>query len=219
MRCEHCETEIPSAAAFCPGCGKRLDESAEPPAPAAPAAPAPSSAQQLQHKAEQVRAPRDIPEQELWRGAYSYKSMLGVLALGGLASIVGIVLLFVAVSPVIRWTIVGCLVALWIFIAAYVLRRRIGIHYRLTNQRFFIERGIFSRVTDRIEVIDINDMKYEQNLFERMFDVGSIKLTASDHSVPEFDLDGIEHVVEVANLIDQARRAERNRRGLYIEAS
>jgi membrane protein YdbS with pleckstrin-like domain len=216
MRCEHCGAEIPAGAAFCPGCGQRLSASAEPPAPTAPA---PSSAQQLQHKAEQVRAARDIPEQELWRGAYSYKSMIGVLALGGLASIVGIILLFVAESHVIRWAIFAGLVALWIFIATYVLHRRIGIHYRLTNQRFFIERGIFSRVTDRIEVIDVNDMEFEQNLFERMFDVGSIRLSATDRSVPKINLDGIEHVQEVFNLIDQARRAERNRRGLYIESS
>ena len=108
---------------------------------------------------------------------------------------------------------------LWLAVAVSMLRRRLGIRYRLTNQRFFIEKGILLRVTERIEVIDIDDLQFEQNLVERLFDVGSITLTSTDHSVPKFWLQGIEHVREVSDLIDQARRAERNRRGLYIESS
>jgi membrane protein YdbS with pleckstrin-like domain len=217
MRCEHCGTEIPSGAAFCPGCGQRLSGGAADLAAATP--PAPSTAQQLQQKAEQVRAARDVPEQELWRGAYAYKSMIGMLSAGGVASLVAIIVLFAAKSEIVWWIIFACLAAMWIVIGVTVVHRRFGIRYRLTNQRFFIEKGIFGRVTDRIEVIDINDMEFEQSPFERMFDVGSIRLSTTDRSVPKFTLQGIEHVQEVFNLIDQARRAERNRRGLYVESS
>jgi membrane protein YdbS with pleckstrin-like domain len=216
MRCEHCGKEIPSGAAFCPGCGMRLGGAAD---AEAPTPPAPSTAQQLQQKAEQVRAARDVPEQELWRGAYAYKSMIGMLASGGVASLVALIVLFAAKSDIVWWIVLACLVAMWIVIGVTVLQRRFGIRYRLTNQRFFIEKGIFGRVTDRIEVIDINDMEFEQSPFERMFDVGSIRLATTDRSVPKFTLQGIEHVQEVFNLIDQARRAERNRRGLYVESS
>ena len=216
MRCEHCETEVPAGAAFCPGCGKRLPEGA---ADVAPAAPAPGTAQQLQQKAEQVRAARDVPEQELWRGAYAYKSMIGMLAVGGIATLVGIIVIVAAESHFVKWFVFACLVVMWVVIGAIVLQRRFGIRYRLTNQRFFIEKGIFGRMIDRIEVIDINDMEFEQSLFERMFDVGSIRLSSTDRSTPKVTLEGIEHVQEVFNLIDQARRAERNRRGLYVESS
>jgi membrane protein YdbS with pleckstrin-like domain len=220
MRCDQCGTEIPSGAAFCPGCGKRLaggakDTSATP----AATAPAPSTPQQLQQKAEQVRAARDVPEQELWRGAYAYKSMLGMLSLGGIATLVGIIVIVAAEAHFVKWFVFGSLVVMWIVIGAIILQRRLGIRYRLTNQRFFIQKGIIGRVIDRIEVIDIDDMEFEQSPFERMFDVGSIRLCTTDRSVPKFTLQGIEHVQEVFNLIDQARRAERNRRGLYVESS
>ena len=104
--------------------------------------------------------------------------------------------------------ILAFVVVLWVFAGIAIARRRLGIRYRLTNQRFFLERGILNRVTERIEVIDIDDLQFEQNLFERMVDVGSITLTSTDHDVPKFRLQGIDHVQEVSDLIDQARRAE-----------
>src|SRR5260221_1034818 len=216
MNCRHCGAEIPPGAVFCPGCGERLTDSAV----AAADSPAPSRSEQLQQKATQVRHAGDVPEQELWRGAYSYKAMLGAAIGAGIATLIGLILLiWVGRFEAVRWIILGAIAVMWLYLALSAMRRRIGIRYRLTNQRFFIDTGIFRRVTDRIEVIDINDMEFEQDFFERMFGVGSIKLSATDHSVPKVTLDGIEHVEEVFNLIDQARRAERNRRGLYIEAS
>jgi membrane protein YdbS with pleckstrin-like domain len=213
MNCRHCGAEIPPGAAFCPGCGERLADSAAD-------SPTSSKAEQLQQKAAQVRHTGDVPEQELWRGAYSYKAMLGAAIGAGVATLIGLILLiWVGHIAALRWIILGAIAVLWLYIGLAALRRRVGIRYRLTNQRFFIETGIFRRLTDRIEVIDINDMEFSQDMFERMFGVGSIKLCATDHSVPKVTLDGIEHVEEVFNLIDQARRAERNRRGLYIEAS
>jgi uncharacterized membrane protein YdbT with pleckstrin-like domain len=217
MRCDQCGSEIPPGASFCPGCGKRLTSGAADTATAPD--PASSTAQQLQQRAQQVRAARDVPEQELWRGAYAYKSMFGMLAVGVFVSLIGVIVIVAAEVHFVKWFVFACLAVMWIVIGAIVFQRRFGIRYRLTNQRFFIEKGIFGRAIDRIEVIDINDMEFEQSLFERMFDVGSIRLSTTDRSVPKFTLQGIEHVQEVFNLIDQARRAERNRRGLYVESS
>jgi len=42
--------------------------------------------------------------------------------------------------------------------------RRMGVHYRLTNLRFFHERGVLTRVTDRIEVIDMDGRKIDKLL-------------------------------------------------------
>ncbi len=214
MHCQACGAEAPAGAAFCPGCGRRLDQTA-----AAPEAAGESPAKRLQEKATDLRHAGDVPEQEQWRGGYSLKAMYGPLLIGGVVSLVALIVMLIVQKPWVGYTIGGGLALMWGWIAAQVMRRQLGVRYRLTNQRFFVERGILRRVTDRIEVIDINDMKYEQTLFERMFDVGTITITSTDHSLPQVTLEGIEHVQEVANLIDQARRAERNRRGLYIETS
>jgi len=221
MHCPACGADIPPGAGFCPGCGRHLTDSASnPQAMADPSANPQHPVEQLQQRAQQVRDPHDVVEQELWRGGYSPKAMIGTLAAALAISLIGIVAAVMYVSY--KWIVyvdLACLALLWAAIFWTMLHRRLGIRYRLTNQRFFIERGILRRVTDRVEVIDIDDMQYAQNLIERLFDVGSLTLTSSDRDMPRFWLQGIEHVTHVADLIDQARRAERNRRGLYIEAS
>jgi len=214
---------MPESAAFCPGCGRRLPDAPVQhtghPLGKSPSPPA-NTAEQLQNRSAQIRAAGDVAEQELWRGTYSYKAMAGTLLLACLITIGGVVagIVFIRLGY-LPHAILALLVLLWIVVGLSILRRRLGIRYRLTNQRFFLERGILRRVTERIEVIDIDDLQFEQNLVERMFDIGSITLTSTDKSVARFWLEGIEHVQEVSDLIDQARRAERNRRGLYIESS
>ncbi len=74
------------------------------------------------------------------------------------------------------------------------------------------------RVTDRIEVIDIDDVTYEQGIVQRMLGVGTIRMSSSDRSHPELVLSGIDGVERVADMIDDIRRKERRKRGLHIEA-
>jgi hypothetical protein len=51
-----------------------------------------------------------------------------------------------------------------------------------------------------------------------MLGVGTVRITSSDRSTPEFVLVGIEDVRKVAVLIDEARRNERRKRGVHIES-
>ena len=217
MHCPTCGADIPPGAAFCPGCGHRLDDmsAGAPPVDEASTHPA----DQLRQKTAAVRDPNDIHEQELWRGSYSPKAMTGTIIGAALLTLVELGLLIRFWEyPIARWAVLLVFVLVWGALLITMAQRGVGIRYRLTNQRFFIERGVVRRVTDRVEVIDINDLKFEQNLMERMFDVGSITLTTAERDLPVFWLQGIEHVAHVVDLIDQARRAERNRRGLYIES-
>ncbi len=222
MQCPHCSTDVPDSAAFCSGCGRRLANAGSTHGPALGQISR-SARQHGQGIAKSQRADSrvgDVAERELWRGSYSYKAMTGTLIAVGLLTIVGFVGLMKFGDKLwFRYIDLACIMLLWLAVAITMLRRRLGIRYRLTNQRFFIEKGVLHRVTERIEVIDIDDLQFEQNLVERLFDVGSITLTSTDRSVPKFWLQGVEHVKEVSDLIDQARRAERNRRGLYIESS
>ena len=93
-----------------------------------------------------------------------------------------------------------------------------NIGYRLTTQRFFHSTGVLTRTTDRIEVIEMDDVTYTQGIFERMFGVGTIKVTSSDPTHPVLVMPGIDNVQQVAEVIDKARRKEITRRGLRIHA-
>jgi membrane protein YdbS with pleckstrin-like domain len=163
-------------------------------------------------------APSAEPEQQLWRGSFSPKAMIGCWFWAGLISIVAIALCFF-IPPPIPLIAAAIIVPLaWLLPAMYLLYERLSVDYTLTNQRFMHKTGLLRRVSNRIEVIDIDDVTYEQGLIERLFGVGTIKLLSSDVSDPKVLLRGIEDVQRVATMIDNARREERRKRGLYMEA-
>jgi hypothetical protein len=213
--CPNCGVEAPNTAAFCPQCGAQL-QPARSGAPVAAAAPpiaggAPAGVPLAQ--------PVDTVERELWTGNYSPKAMVGSL-IGGIvltAAAVAAVVVFRNSLAELWWAPLAAIAALWIYLGGQIALRKWSVKYRLTNQRFFHERGILRRVVNRIELIDIDDIGYVQKLVDRMFDVGQIRITSSDRTDPALVLVGIDHVKDVAGLIDNARRQERIKRGIHIE--
>jgi membrane protein YdbS with pleckstrin-like domain len=108
-------------------------------------------------------------------------------------------------------------VVLWAILGLVILYRRLTVNYRLTTYRLFHETGLLKRTRDRIEVIDINDVTLQQGFIERMFNVGTIHLLSSDVTNRNLKMEGIEDVRRVTDLIDNTRRAERQRRGVFME--
>lgn len=161
----------------------------------------------------------DDTEIELWRGAFSPRAMFGAWSLSALVT-VGLFVLGVWQWERMNGNYWGILLLaillLWIYQFAALLYRRLDRQYLLTNQRLVHEHGILRRVTDRIEVIDIDDVSFEQGIVERMFGVGNVRIISSDRSHPEFRIRGIDDVARVSEQIDRARRDERVRRGLHI---
>ena len=114
------------------------------------------------------------------------------------------------------WIFLGIFLA-WLGLLFRLWYKRLDVKYRVTTQRLFHEKGILRRATDRVEIIDIDDVRFEQGLVDRFTGVGKIRITSSDRTDPELVMFGIENAKEVADKIDKARRKERVRRGLHIE--
>lgn len=158
----------------------------------------------------------DGKERSLWEGGFSPKAMVGSWILTAIVSIAAIVLaVMFAWLPLVP-ALIG-VVVLWLIVGSVYAYRRLGVSYELTTQRFIHQSGILSRRTDRIEVIDIDDVSCAQGPIERIFGVGGITLESSDRSHPTLILRGIANVKEISSLIDDVRRQERRRRSLHIE--
>jgi len=219
MLCPKCGADLPADARFCPSCGAAIGEPVSADPVSSPMAAA-SPAEQLRGRAADQRLAAALPaENELWQGSYSPKDMfgqgLGVAAITVAAAVAGI--FFQWESPAWLWAL-AAIVLVWLALGLQLAYRRLSIRYRLTNQRFFHERGLLTRVVDRIEVIDMDDITYVQTLIDRLLGIGTIRITSSDRTHPELLVRGIDHVKEVAALMDNARREERLRRGVHIEA-
>jgi membrane protein YdbS with pleckstrin-like domain len=208
MRCDECGAEAPSESTFCPKCGARLD---------AASAPSGDVANGRDRFADAARPRGDMPaEDELWSGGYSAKAMAGTFMMTGVLTVVAAVV--AAFAGPAAWTawIIGVVLA-WGGLGLVYLYRRMTVHYRLTTFRFFHEVGLLNRTGDRVEVIDIDDVTLRQGPIERIFGVGMVRIESSDKTHPELHLPGIDDAKRVADLIDGTRRAERHRRGMFME--
>ena len=208
MNCSACGREIAEGSAFCPHCGT-------PVAGAEHGAQGPPAAARLRPSGGQNSGDHSA-EEELWTGSYSPKAMVGPAIGLVILTLVGLMIPLVFDGPgFFIWLI--AVVVLWGILAAVVLYRRATARYRLTTFRLFHEHGLLSRTRNRVEVIDINDVTLQQGLIERLFNVGTIHVQSSDVTHPDLYLLGIEDVRNVTDLIDNTRRAERQRRGVFME--
>jgi uncharacterized membrane protein YdbT with pleckstrin-like domain len=158
------------------------------------------------------------PERSLWKGGFCAKAMYGAWVMSGLITVLAgfaVMRLAPGSEPAVSYAVAGCVLLLWVSVLGTYLYRRLGLHYELTTQRFIHQEGVLLRRTDRLEVIDIEDISYSQGIVERMLGIGSIRISGRDQSHPELNLRGIDKVPEVAGLIDDVRREERRRRSLH----
>lgn len=222
MNCPACQADIEANSVFCPKCGERLDGEDDERIGARitadgngeQGAETPSERFREQMSAPAAEDGDDDREVQLWEGGFSPKAMFTWWAGAGLLTlllIVGLVL-FLAWF----WLFLIAIAIVWLWPASLLAYRRMALKYRLTSQRFIHERGVLTRVTDRIEVIDIDDVSFKQTLIDRLVGVGSIKIESGDRSDPVLLLHGIDDVQRVYDLIDDARRKERVRRGIHI---
>ena len=218
MFCNQCGAETPDKAAFCPQCG----------APQRRTGGARSDARPT--KSARLRsetAAAETPEEELWTGTFSPKGMAASFVWAALLTVLGMVVASFA-GPA-GWTAVGIgATAAFGYLLLSLVYQRLSVHYRLTTHRLVIQRGILSKTDDRILLVDIDDITVRQGLIDRMLAIGTVVLHTSDETSREnspdpdtpnrgiVTLHGIEDPRHVGDIIDDARRAERTRRGVYM---
>lgn len=229
MNCPECGTDVVGEAVFCHRCGARLNEASfggqgDAGGVQAAASISRSEADRTPAGAGKPNlAPRgddDDSEAEIWSGGYSPKAMVPhALGLAAGSVVLLIVAAYLPWQGGMKWLVfLGGIALAWLFLGGLLVFRRLDVSYRLTNQRFVHESGILRRTTDRIEVIDMDDVTFTQGIVERLIGVGTVAVTSSDRTHPTLLLKGIDEVRDVADKIDAARRRERVRRGLHIEA-
>lgn len=213
MQCPECQADCLPDAVFCQQCGYRLQPEEEPAEGAAPAqAERPKPADPF-HGRTGAAPDEDDQEDEIWKGSFSKKGMIGQWILAGVGTIVALI---VAAMTSTWLPILGGIVLVWALLIAWYGYKRLSVHYTLTTQRLIHESGILWRTIDRIELIDIDDVTFKQGPVERVFKVGTIVVISGDKTSPELKLPGIDQVRKVADEIDDARRKERRRRGLHM---
>ncbi len=201
MQCRQCGAEIPEASPFCNRCG------------AAQAASNP-----LQPRAA-LAEPEPVTEETVWSGRYSARAdaHLWILWMLWVGAVVTAYFLFVTSSA--KWIVVSFAAlalcpALWL--ALRTCLRKLSVRYRLTNQRFFREKGILRRLFEELELIRVDDVEVTQNLVQRLFGVGTVTIVSTDATDPRLPLEGIRDPLSVKEKVRSLARARRGR-ATYLE--
>jgi uncharacterized membrane protein YdbT with pleckstrin-like domain len=133
-----------------------------------------------------LRRPSDktssMAEETVWRGTSSQLKNLGIFILCGLFC----------------WLIVP------IFIGLTRYLKTKNHVFELTNERLKMSEGIFSKVTETLELYRVKDIEILQPFFYRMLGLENIKVNTSDLSSPVVFLEGIPQSVGLADKMRNA---------------
>jgi uncharacterized membrane protein YdbT with pleckstrin-like domain len=133
-----------------------------------------------------------MAEETVWRGSSSQWKNFGVYILCALFC----------------WLIVPIFIAL-----ARYLQTKNKI-YELTSERLKITEGIFSKVTDTLELYRVKDIETRQPFLYRLFGMENIQMNTSDTSSPFIFIEAIPHTVGLADKIRNQVEIIRQQKGV-----
>lgn len=84
--------------------------------------------------------------------------------------------------------------------------------YFLTNEKFIIDKGFFSRIEDEVRLYRILDVTLHRSFGERLFGLGTIHCCSGDKSMGDFDILHIKNPKEVKELLSDMVERERMER-------
>jgi membrane protein YdbS with pleckstrin-like domain len=118
-------------------------------------------------------------EEIVWRGTSSQWKNFGVYLLCGL----------------LCWLIVPIFFAL-----AYYLQTKCKV-FELTTQRLKIASGVFTKVTETLELYRVKDIETRQPFFSRLVGIENVQMTTSDASSPIVLIDAVPSSVGFADKL------------------
>jgi uncharacterized membrane protein YdbT with pleckstrin-like domain len=133
-----------------------------------------------------------MPEQTVWRGSSSQWKNFGVFVLCGL----------------LCWLIVPIFIA----VARYLKTK--NKTYELTTERLKITEGVFSKVTDTLELYRVKDLETRQPFLHRLVSLENVQLNTSDASSPFIFIDAIPCSVGLADKIRNQVEIIRQQKGV-----
>ncbi len=108
------------------------------------------------------------------------------------------------------------IITLGIAVVFFYLKRG-GVSYRITNQRLVIDKGIFSKKMEQLELYRIADFTVERPFGQRVLGTGNIRLNTFDKTTPIVELQGLKtDVVQLYETMRAAVETAKQQRGVRM---
>lgn len=145
-----------------------------------------------------------MDEETLYEGGPAWPAALRGYA-GGTVLILGGLLLAWKADP---WALLLSASGL-VWMAASELHRR-SVRYKLTTHRLLIERGVLGRSVNNLDMFRVEDVRFDQAAWQRLFGVGDIVFLSTEPTVPRVamqDIHGARELFEKAVVATKDERA------------
>lgn len=82
--------------------------------------------------------------------------------------------------------------------------------YSLDEERLFIKKGFLSTTEDEVRLYRIMDLSLTRSLWQRMFGVGTIKVSSGDQTLGDFKIESIKKSREIKEKLSALVEAQRD---------
>ena len=150
-----------------------------------------------------------MAEETVWRGSSSQWTNLGRYLWSALVAVVLVVIFFVVSnigSPDLRrfspLILLFLLAPIFMALTRYLqTKSRI---YELTSERLKTTEGIFSKVTETLELYRVKDIEMRQPFLHRLVGVENVQLNTSDATTPVVVIEAVPSTVGLADKVRNA---------------
>ena len=150
-------------------------------------------------------------ERVIFEGHPSWRAILGFYLKGLLFAIgAGIVVALLTrlfgddVDKALVFLVVLAILALTVLIG---FLKRVSTTYTISDRRLHIKRGIISREVQETRLERVQNVNYNQTLYQRVVQVGDVDFDTAGSGDYDFSFDGVADPEQVVHKVDEAWRA------------
>jgi uncharacterized membrane protein YdbT with pleckstrin-like domain len=144
-------------------------------------------------------------EKVIFKGHPSWRAILGFYLKGILvAAVAGVIAKLISDSSATVFGVVLAVIAITVLIGFI---KRVATTYTITDRRLNIKRGIISREIQETRLERVQNVNYQQSVYQRMMQIGDVDFDTAGSDDYNFVFAGVAEPEDVVHRVDQATGA------------